>query len=79
MCAAQVSQNHIPRVTHVVAQETDSDFFRARLGKLDMLSLGWLLECERERRLVPPRPRHYLHITKQSLENIPDIDKYGDM
>ena len=77
--SAQVSQNYFPRVTHVVAQDTGDAFFLARLNKLDMLSLDWLRECATARRLVPPRPRHYLHLTRQSLQSIPDICKYGDM
>ena len=78
-CHAQVSQNWMPRVTHVVAQDTSSLAFQARKDKRDMLSLDWLLECAAARRLVPPRPHHYLHLTKKSMQSVPNICKYGDM
>lgn len=76
---AQVSQNYIPRVTHIVAQSAGEETFRARQAKRDMISLDWLLECGRERRLVPLRPHHFLNLTRKTLEEVEDVCKYGDM
>ena len=75
----QVSQNYIPRVTHIIAQNANEDTFRARQEKRDMISVDWLLECTKERRLVPLRPHHFLNLTKKTLEEVEDVCKYGDM
>ncbi len=76
---AQVSQNYIPRVTHIIAQNAKEDTFRARQEKRDMISVDWLMECARERRLVPLRPHHFMNLTKKTLEEVEDVCKYGDM
>lgn len=79
MVCYQVSQNYIPRVTHVIAQSSEDAFFRARKDKVDMISVDWLLECAEQRRAVTLRPHHYMHLTKATLSSVPDVCKYGDM
>ena len=76
---AQVSQNYISRVTHIIAQSAGEGTFRARQEKRDMIAVDWLLECARERRLVPLRPHHFLNLTRKTLEEVDDVCKYGDM
>ncbi len=75
----QVSQNYIPRVTHVIAQDSGDAFFRARKDRVDMISVDWLLECAQQHRAVPLRPHHYLHLTRATLLSVPNVCRYGDM
>jgi hypothetical protein len=74
-----VSQNYIPRVTHVIAQDANDAFFKARKDRVDMISVEWLLECVHQQCAVPLRPHHYLHLTTATLSSVPDVCKYGDM
>lgn len=66
-------------MTHIIAQDTESFQYKARLDKRDMIDVRWLLECAEQRRLVPLRPRHYLHLTRATMDSCPDMDPYGDM
>lgn len=36
-------------------------------GDRDVISIDWLLECKKQGRLVPLRPRHYIHRSGSSL------------
>lgn len=74
-----MTQNYIPRVTHVIAQDAYDPFFKARKDRVDMISVEWLLECSRTQALVPLRPHHYMHLTKETRMNVPNVCKYGDM
>ena len=42
-------------------------------------SAEWLLECAAQRRRVQLKPHHYLNLTKETMETVPDVCKYGDM
>jgi len=33
----------------------------------DVICIAWLMECAAQKRLVPLRPRHYLHMSHASL------------
>ncbi len=76
---AQVTQNYVPRVTHVIAQDANDPFFKARRDKVDMISVEWLLECAAKQALIPLRPHHYMHLTRGTRNNVPNVCKYGDM
>ncbi len=68
-------------VTHVIAQDAESMPFKAhmRADKHDMIDVRWLLECGEQQRLVPLRPRHYLHLTRGTMASSPNMTPYGDM
>lgn len=52
---------------------------KARKDKVDMISVEWLLECAAKQALIPLRPAHYMHLTRDTRQNVPDVCKYGDM
>ncbi|PRW39278.1 dynamin-related GTPase isoform A [Chlorella sorokiniana] len=68
----------IPSVTHILAGQDDKSLDRLKRDDRDVICVAWLLQCEREGRLAPLRPRHYLHMSRASLVNNPDVDTLGD-
>lgn len=49
------------------------------LPRQDILRLDWLLECEAQRRLVPPMPRHYLFLCANTRAlRRQEMDIFGD-
>ena len=42
-------------------------------------SMEWLLECAAQRRRVQLKPHHYLNLTRETMDVVPDVCKYGDM
>lgn len=49
------------------AGQDDKSLDRLKRDDRDVICIAWLLQCEREGRLVPLRPRYYLHMSRASL------------
>lgn len=74
----QVWANVVKKDMRVVAARKDFAYEAAVRGGHNILSLDWLLECLREDRLIPPQPHHFLHLSKDYLRNLDDVDRFGD-
>jgi len=67
------------KVTHSVAAKREGEKFIAACSKGDVYTIAWLQQCIREGRLVPPRPRHRLHLaTSTWYSSGGKMDRYGD-
>ncbi|CAI5482386.1 unnamed protein product [Closterium sp. Yama58-4] len=75
-----VSANLSPAVTHAVAHSASGGFrLKAAVKAGDVYTYEWLQECLQARKLVPPKPKHYLHrslLTAQRQQQ--QVDKFGD-
>lgn len=59
-----VSQNLVPRVTHILADDARGYAARLHIQKdRDVLSCAWLEDCGRAGRVASPRPRDYVHLS----------------
>ena len=72
-----------PGVTHVVAPpeaRRRAQFTSVvRRGGVDVLTPEWLRECVDEGRVVTPRPRHRLHLSRATVERAEGrVDDFGD-
>ena len=70
-------------VTHVVAPASARhhvQFIAAvRAGGVDVLTPEWLRECVAEGRVVEPRPRHRLHLSRATVDAAEGrVDSLGD-
>ncbi|DBA75732.1 TPA: hypothetical protein ACH3X1_010149 [Trebouxia sp. C0004] len=45
----------------------------------DVVCLDWLLECQQKQERIPIKPHHYLHLSKKTLLEVPDVCRFGDM
>lgn len=53
------------------AERKDPPGFKLRqlqAADRDIISLAWLKQCAAERRAVPLRPRHYIHLSAATRE-----------
>ena len=67
------------KVTHCVAAKREGEKFVAACLKGDVYTIAWLEQCISEGRIVPPRPRHRLHLaTSTWYSSDGKIDRYGD-
>lgn len=66
-------------MTHVIAAQKDAKFQAHVKQQRDVVCLDWLLECEEEQQLVPIKPHHYLHLSKKTLQEVPDVCRFGDL
>jgi hypothetical protein len=71
--------NAVKKDMKVVAAKKDFMYEAAVRGGHNILSLEWLLECLRGERLVPPQPHHFLHLSKEHLQELPNVDRFGDL
>lgn len=55
------------KLSCIVAGQEDKALDKLKRDDRDVICVAWLLQCEREGRLVPLRPRHYLHMSRASL------------
>ncbi|KAL4853400.1 Dynamin-related protein 5A [Chlorella vulgaris] len=66
-------------ITHILAGTASGAKVQGHIqGDRDVISINWLLECKRQGRLVPLRPRHYIHRSGSSLYQDPLVDRMGD-
>lgn len=79
LTAAQVYQHWTKDVTHIIAVQKDAKFHAHVKQQRDVVSLDWLLECEQESELKPIKPHHYLHLSKKTLQEVPDVCRFGDL
>lgn len=56
-----------PSFLPTTAGQDDKSLDRLKRDDRDVVCIAWLLQCERDGRLVPLRPRHYLHMSRASL------------
>lgn len=77
--AAQVYQNWTKDVTHLLAAHKDYKFGAHVKQQRDVVCLDWLLECEQRGERLPIKPHHYLHLSKKTLQEVPDVCRFGDM
>lgn len=66
-------------MTHIVAAQKDIKFNAHVKHERDVISLEWLLECQQTKQLIPIKPHHYLHLSKKTLREVPDVDSFGDL
>jgi hypothetical protein len=69
-------------VTHVVCDPSAVDgvaFNAAKRSGLDVLTPGWLHDCVEHARVLTPRPKHRLHLSRSTVERSEGrIDAFGD-
>ena len=69
-------------VTHVVCDPSAVDgvaFNAAKRSGLDVLTPGWLHDCVERGRVLTPRPKHRLHLSRSTVERSEGrIDAFGD-
>ena len=65
-------------VTHSVALNRDGSKFRTASREGDVYTIAWLQECIHEGRVVPPKPRHRLHLSATTWYGTDAMDRYGD-
>ena len=75
----QVYQHWTKDVTHIIAAQKDAKFQAHVKQQRDVVSLDWLHECEEEQALAPIKPHHYLHLSKKTLQEVPDVCCFGDL
>ena len=75
----QVYQHWTKDVTHIIAAQKDAKFHAHVKQQRDVVSLEWLHECEEEQALAPIKPHHYLHLSKKTLQEVPDVCCFGDL
>lgn len=76
---AQVYQHWTKDVTHIIAVQKDAKFHAHVKQQRDVVSQDWLMECEQESQLKPIKPHHYLHLSKKTLQEVPDVCRFGDL
>ena len=77
--SAQVYQNWTKDVTHLIASHKDFKFGAHVKQQRDVVCLEWLLECQQKQERIPIKPHHYLHLSKKTLLEVPDVCRFGDM
>ncbi|GJP84272.1 hypothetical protein CLOP_g14337, partial [Closterium sp. NIES-67] len=75
-----VSANLSRAVTHAVAHSAESGRrFKAAVGAGDVLSYNWLQECLQASKLIPPKSKHYLHLSPGTAQRQQQqMDEFGD-
>ena len=66
------------KVTHCVAVTREGTKFKAACQHGDVLTIDWLKDCIREGRVIPPRPKHRLHLATSTWFGSDTMDRYGD-
>ncbi|DBA86388.1 TPA: hypothetical protein ACH3X2_005613 [Trebouxia sp. C0005] len=74
-----VYQNWTKDVTHLIASNKDFKFGAHVKQQRDVVCLDWLLECQQKQERIPIKPHHYLHLSKKTLLEVPDVCRFGDM
>ncbi len=75
----QVYQNWTKDVTHLIAAHKDYKFAAHVKQQRDVVCLDWLLECQQTKERTAIKPHHYLHLSKKTLQEVPNVCKFGDM
>ena len=75
----QVYQNWTKAVTHIIAAEKDYKFKAQVKQQRDVVCLDWLLECGETKQHIVIKPHHYLHLSEKTLQEVPDVCRFGDM
>lgn len=75
----QTWQMYGPQVTHQIAAVQDRRVQAQAKANHDVITLDWLLECEAEQKQIPLCPRHYMHLSLDTMANSPNLDMFGDM
>ncbi|EFN52891.1 hypothetical protein CHLNCDRAFT_138420 [Chlorella variabilis] len=65
-------------VTHILAGREDNKVKAHKEHDRDVISIDWLVACDRQKRRVPLRPRYYIHMSRANLIANPDVDSLGD-
>jgi len=76
--SAQVYQNWTKDVTHLIASHKDFKFGAHVKQQRDVVCLDWLMECQQKQERIPIKPHHYLHLSKKTLLEVPDVCRFGD-
>ena len=79
----QHSEGHHSGVTHLIAapEARGGVQFNAAAaeGGMDILTPDWLRECAAAGRVIPPRPRHRLYLSRCTVEDLEGgMDDFGD-
>ena len=74
-----------PKVTHLIAAQTDRKVAAEAKFDRDVIDVAWLLECATAKQLVALQPKHYMHLSAASktqanagLKECLTLDPYGD-
>ena len=78
-CCLQVYQNWTKDVTHLIAAQKDYKFAAHVKQQRDVVCSEWLQECADRQERCAVRPHHYLHLSKKTLLEVPDVDRFGDL
>ena len=75
----QMYMNMTPSVTHYLSESSSHYQVAIRVKKnYDVLALDWLLEVADTGKLIQPLPRHYIFLTKETRNQNPALDQFGD-
>jgi DNA ligase-4 len=74
---------HSEGVTHIIAapEARNGVRFKAveKQGGMDILTPDWLRECAEAGRVIPPRPRHRLYLSRCTVDQMEGgMDDFGD-
>ena len=75
----QVYQNWTKDVTHLIAAQKDYKFTAHVKQQRDVVCLSWLQDCAQTGQRIAIKPHHYLHLSKKTLQEVPDVCRFGDL
>ncbi|KAL3533277.1 hypothetical protein ACH5RR_006798, partial [Cinchona calisaya] len=73
------SMNLNNSVTHCIAAESRGIKFQAAKLRSDIIQISWLLDCCLHKKLLPLRPKYFLHLSEPSKKKLQEeIDEFSD-
>nr|XP_017259048.1 PREDICTED: DNA ligase 4 isoform X1 [Daucus carota subsp. sativus] len=73
------SMNLNNTVTHCIAAESKGIKFQAAKLRGDVIHYSWLFDCCSQKKLLPLKPKYFLHLSEQSKKLLEEeIDEYSD-
>lgn len=73
------SMNLNDSVTHSIAADKRGIKYQAAVKHGDVIHYSWVIDCCKEKALLPLRPKYFLSLSELSKENMKeDIDAFGD-
>ncbi|KAL8096103.1 hypothetical protein AgCh_037168 [Apium graveolens] len=73
------SMNLNNSVTHCIAAESKGIKFQAAKLRGDVIHYSWLFDCCSQKKLLPLKPKYFLHLSEQSKKLLEEeIDEFSD-
>lgn len=73
------SMNLNNTVTHCIAAESKGIKFQAAKLRGDVIHYSWLFDCCSQKKLLPLKPKYFLHLSEQSKKLLEEeIDEFSD-